>query len=177
MYNVDLVEEISSIKMIQEYYLLLGSNIGDRLENLAYARQKITSELGEILKSSAFYESEPWGYHSNHKFVNQVLILRSTMEPSELLVELQKIENKKWRDRDKDGYKDRLLDIDILFCGNRIIKSTNLVIPHPGIPYRRFVLTPLVELAPGFLHPGINVGLQELLDKCDDKGAVNILDR
>lgn len=147
--------------------LSLGTNIGNRLENLDQARLLLT-ELGiEILQASSIYETEPYGIADQEDFLNQVLLIHYNGSPDELLSSCLKIEAVMGRVRqEKNG--PRLIDIDLLFYKNMVFEKEQLVLPHKGIAKRRFVLEPLAEIAGHQTHPIFKKTISELLDECPD---------
>jgi 2-amino-4-hydroxy-6-hydroxymethyldihydropteridine diphosphokinase len=154
-------------------YLLLGSNLGDRFALLQGAKEEISATAGKISKESSVYESEPWGFHSDNKFLNQVIMIETEFRPMELLNEILRIENKLGRIRTvEDGYISRLIDIDILFYNDEIISEQKLNIPHPKIPDRMFILLPLFEIGPYMIHPGSGKPVADLLKECKDRLSV-----
>lgn len=154
-------------------YLLLGSNLGDRFALLQGARKEISSTVGKISKESSVYESEPWGFHSDNKFLNQVIRIETELRPIELLTEILRIESKLGRNRiGEKGYTSRLIDIDILFYNDEIILEEKLTIPHPKIPDRMFTLLPLFEIEPYLIHPVSGKPVADLLKECKDKLVV-----
>lgn len=155
-------------------YLLLGSNLGNRNEILASARERINAEIGAIENLSAVYSSPPWGYSSSYAFLNQVVLIKTSYNPVRLLEIIKDLEKEAGRIKKAGGYSDRLLDIDILFYGNEIIDSENLKIPHPGLHLRRFTLVPLNEIAPGLIHPVLGKPVSQLLGSCEDTDPVEV---
>ena len=146
-------------------YLGLGSNIGDRAENIEKALLLISARVGKVLHISSFYESEAWGYHSNNKFLNIAAAVETTLLPEKILQKIKKIESILGRNEKKsDSYEDRLIDIDILFYNDLIFCAAQLVIPHPHIEKRKFVLVPMLEIAPDFVHPVLQKTMRELND-------------
>lgn len=144
-------------------YLSLGSNSGDRIGYV----QQATSLLGAcegitIVRTSAFYETEPWGMNSETWFVNAVLEIKTSFTPQKLLEECQRIENQLGRKPSTSGYADRTIDIDILFYNKDIVNEENLVIPHKFVHLRAFTLVPLLELIPNFEHPVLHKTITEL---------------
>ncbi len=146
-------------------YLSLGSNCGDRIGYV----QQATSLLGaadgiSIIRTSAFYETEPWNMNSDTWFVNAVLEIKTTLSPAELLKECQRIEQQLGRNRRTDSteYCDRTIDIDILFYNKDIISDEHLTIPHKYLHLRAFTLVPLLELIPNFEHPVLHKTISEL---------------
>ena len=149
-------------------YLLLGSNLGDRLENLQAAVSEIKAQAGELQKLSSVYETEPWGVKDQPVYLNQVLCIH-TDKPAEVLINLLlDIEKKLGRER-KGKWTERTIDIDILYYGNKILVTNNLKIPHKELHNRRFTLAPLNEIAPDFKHPVLNLTTTKLLEYCPDK--------
>lgn len=158
--------------MPEDVFLGLGSNSGDRPNNLAEAVKKIRSVEMEVLSVSPVYETEPWGFRSESKFLNMVVKISTGITPEELLVKISGIERELGRIRKLEHYSDRPIDIDILLYGDLILKKKDLVIPHPLIEERRFVLVPLCDLLPEGVHPLLNKTYSELLKDCRDKGDV-----
>lgn len=153
-------------------YLGLGSNIGDKLYFINSAREKISKlKKTKVLRSSSIYKTEPWGIKTQEEFFNSVLEIESGLNPEELLAELKKIEIVLGRKNREKWFK-REIDIDILFYDNVILKSDNINIPHPEIQNRKFVLVPLCELNPGFIHPVINDSMENLLKNSEDISKV-----
>lgn len=148
-------------------HLLLGGNIGDRVEVLNNAKKLIAKELGEVLKASQLYETAAWGKEDQNAFLNQVLLVESQSSPKEILHSIQHIENELGRVR-YEKWGERLIDIDILFIENEIIDLEDLKVPHPFIQDRRFTLIPLSEISPGFIHPLFNKSINTLLSECTD---------
>jgi 2-amino-4-hydroxy-6-hydroxymethyldihydropteridine diphosphokinase len=158
-----------------QYYLLLGTNQGDRKQNLEKALFKIKENLGKILEKSSIYSTEAWGLEDQPDFLNMALIVESQKKPVEFLQiskviekECGRIPTKKWGPRE--------IDIDILYIDNQIIQSENLTIPHPGIYDRNFVLVPMIEIAGDFTDPVKNITLDEIYDECTDKKEVFLFD-
>ncbi len=165
---------ISGADMEKTVFLGLGSNLGDREHNLSRAVEMIGEEIGRVIDCSSVYETEPWGFRSDDRFLNMVVRLRTCLNPSGLLGRILMIEAQLGRLRGGKGYKSRTMDIDILLYGSQVIKKQELEIPHPRIADRRFVLEPLCELVPGMLHPVLKVPFSELLDKCTDECVVSV---
>ncbi len=129
-------------------YLGLGSNLGNKEDNIQLAMQLINTEAGQVLRQSSFYYSAPMGFESDNQFVNAVVLIDTELEPLVLLHRLQAIEKVMGREhKSVDGiYQDRIIDIDILLYGNYAIETDELTIPHPHIFARDFVFKPLSEL-------------------------------
>lgn len=146
-------------------YLSLGSNKGDRIGFVQQATSLLNATDGiSLIRTSAFYESEPWGMESETWFVNAVVEVKTSLSPQSLLAECQRIETQLGRKRtegEKD-YKDRTIDIDILFYNKEIINEENLTIPHKYVHLRAFTLVPLLELIPNFEHPVLHKTITQL---------------
>ncbi len=153
-------------------YLSIGSNLGERKLYLQKAIFCIQEQLGKVVKISSVYDTPAWGFQSGN-FLNACLELETTLPPETLLEELLKIEKELGRERSsEEGYKSRTVDIDILYYGKQIINNKNLTIPHPKMQERRFVLTPLSDVAPQFYHPILNKDTRNLLQECRDKSVI-----
>jgi GTP cyclohydrolase IV len=162
-------EQLSSPK--QQVYLSLGSNLGDRESNLAEALYRFAPQI-EILALSSVYQTEPVGYLEQPRFLNLVCQGQTRLAPGELLRYLKKIETELGRDRIsyvKNG--PRTIDIDILYYDDLVLQTGQLTIPHPLIQERGFVLVPLAEIAPDFLHPLLKKTSQELRQQADVSGV------
>lgn len=153
-------------------YLGIGTNLGEREENLRQAITLIGEHIGDITRVSSVYETEPWGFKSETTFLNLVVIAETELTPSGLLGRILMIEAMMGRLREGVGYKSRVIDIDILFFGSRIFENKALTIPHPKIQDRKFVLIPLAEIAGDLIHPVFKKNIQELLKECKDKSEV-----
>jgi len=154
----------------QLIYISLGSNEGDRVRHLNEAGKRISDVIGQIIKVSDTYETEPWGMTKANPFLNQVISLKSHLSAMHLLTGLQEIETELGRKRDTifTSYSTRTIDLDILFYGKLIMDTPSLKIPHPLIPDRRFVLVPLVEIAERMTHPESGFTMKKLLENCKD---------
>ena len=157
---------------LQTAHLSLGSNIGDRLNHLQDAVFAIQESIGDITKISPVYQSSSWGFESED-FMNICLSVKTQFSPQILLKNILKIEEKLGRKRfQEDGYKARSIDIDILYYEKEAFFTENLVIPHPELAFRKFVLRPLADIAPQFYHPVLNKDSRNLLQECRDKGKL-----
>jgi 2-amino-4-hydroxy-6-hydroxymethyldihydropteridine diphosphokinase len=154
--------------------LSLGTNQGDRLQNLEKATQRISQTVGKVLAVSSVYETSPWGFEATTFFMNQVLLIRTELVPEMLLSLCKSIESEMGRPAKRTGtsYETRIIDIDILFFADWEIESDFLQVPHPRLHLRKFVLLPLNELAADWLHPVLLKEVNELLLACDDPGSV-----
>ena len=151
-----------------DIYLILGSNLGDRMKNLQRATELISKDVGKIINKSSVYETEPWGFNHRLNFLNQVLKIITSLKPEEILEVIIKIEKSFGRKRNNNKYSAREIDIDILFYNNKVIKSDKLIIPHPKIQERMFVLVPMTELEPDLIHPELKVAINQLKNECRD---------
>ena len=161
----------------ESVFVLLGSNLGDRELLVNQACKMIGERCGEIVAKSRLYESEPWGFQSEHWFLNQVVELATSLSPDALMLSLLDIEKELGRDRTTphNGYVSRPIDLDILYFGNEIIETQLVTAPHPRLHQRRFTLLPLCDIAPDFVHPTLKKTNLQLLDECQDSGIVKIV--
>jgi 2-amino-4-hydroxy-6-hydroxymethyldihydropteridine diphosphokinase len=155
-------------------YLLIGGNVGNRLENMKKAAELIGQKAGEIGKRSAMYETEAWGKNDQPAFLNQVLRVQTELEPQALLAAILDIEQAMGRKRE-EKYGPRTIDIDILLYNDLVLDSDQLSIPHPQLHLRKFALAPLAEIAASVIHPTLKKSIDELLLECPDKLAVKKL--
>ncbi len=147
--------------------LLLGGNIGDRVQNLKHALHAIQQFVGSVQKKSSLYETAAWGITNQPHFLNQVVVVETLQTPQQIIEQILLIEKQLGRERlIKMG--PRIIDIDILFYDNVIMEEKKLIIPHPRIQDRKFVLEPLNELIPKYFHPILNKSVQVLLQECTD---------
>lgn len=149
-------------------YLLLGSNIEDRMKALNTAVSKLQALGIQVMDHSAVYETAPWGNLDQNWFLNVGLKVETPLTPHDLLLACQKVEKQMGRER-KVKWGPRIIDIDILYYNNHIIDSGSLQIPHPGVPDRKFTLVLLNDLAPKEIHPILQLTQSELLEKCEDE--------
>jgi len=154
---------------MHKVFLGIGGNIGNKRANFDKVYTHITNGLGEIIESSSVYETAPWGFQSDKPFWNQVLIIESQLSPTEILGKIEEIDEAFGRKRDNEGYSSREMDIDILYYDDLILETEILIIPHPRIAQRLFVLVPLSEIAPRFVHPLLQKTSIEMLNDCIDK--------
>lgn len=151
--------------MTTRVFIGLGSNLGDRLGFLNRAIKSLLPEVSP-LRSSHVYQTPPWGFTDQPQFLNQVVEAQTDLEPEELLKKLKQIERKLGR-IETIRYGPRCIDLDILFYGNAIIQSESLIIPHPLLAERTFVLVPMNELSPNFIHPQLMTKISDLLQELD----------
>jgi 2-amino-4-hydroxy-6-hydroxymethyldihydropteridine diphosphokinase len=148
-------------------YLLTGGNVGNRQQYLQETARLIEAGCGKIVHSSAIYETAAWGKTDQAAFLNQVLELLTPLGPADLMTKLLGIEAAAGRKR-AEKYGPRTIDIDILLFNDEIMQSSFLTIPHPQIANRRFVLVPLCEIAPAYVHPVLKKKISRLLELCPD---------
>lgn len=160
--------------MLNTVYLLTGSNMGDSRACLEKAADLLGEVAGRVVERSPVYRTAPWGYTDQQDFYNQVLCLETALTPEGLLKAILEAEAMLGRRRE-EKWGPRIIDIDILFYGNRVVESSRLHIPHPMLHLRRFTLAPLNDLAPGLVHPVLNKTVSQLLDECPDQGLVEKL--
>jgi 2-amino-4-hydroxy-6-hydroxymethyldihydropteridine diphosphokinase len=149
-------------------YLALGSNLGDRLANLKQAIASLSPQM-EVKAKSRVYETPPWGYTEQPMFLNQVVKVNTYLEPEPLLKHLKRLEVALGRVPSFQNGP-RLIDIDILFYDGRVLNTPSLVVPHPQMHERAFVLMPLNDIAPALAHPTMGKTVSEMLASCDTNG-------
>jgi 2-amino-4-hydroxy-6-hydroxymethyldihydropteridine diphosphokinase len=158
---------------VTECALSLGSNVGDRLANIRRAVGMI-GEICVVTAKSPVYETPPWGFEAQPRFLNACVAAETGMTPSALLAEMKKIEAAAGR-VERERWGPRELDIDILFYGRETVNENGLVIPHPRTRERAFVLVPLRDITPGFVHPVTGETIDEMLALTDSSGIVRIV--
>lgn len=152
--------------------LLIGGNQGDRVGLLKQACDMIGQQIGDIVQLSSIYESEAWGFEAEQSFLNQAVVVETRLEPHEVLGKALFIETQLGRVRLGNGYSSRTMDIDILFVDNKCIDTPDLIVPHPRIHQRNFVLVPLCEIMPDYVHPILQKTMSNLLKTSLDKGKI-----
>jgi 2-amino-4-hydroxy-6-hydroxymethyldihydropteridine diphosphokinase len=155
-------------------FLGLGTNLGDRLRNLREARERIQSLGLKITGASSIYETEPVGYDLQPWFLNQVIevaVVARVFEAEDLLEALLRIEAEMGRERERGP---RVIDIDLLMFGQSVFSKTEIIVPHPRMHLRRFVLEPLCEIAPDLRHPSFERTVREMLVTLDDDSIVRL---
>lgn len=148
-------------------YLGLGSNLGNREALLHQSIQEIKKQIGTVSLQSAFYVTEPWGFQSEHPFLNAVVCCQTCLSPLQVLDLTQKIEKRLGRTHKSENrqYTDRPIDIDLLLYNDLVISTQRLTLPHPLMHQRRFVLEPLAEIAPNLVHPVLKQTITVLLQQ------------
>lgn len=152
---------------MNKVYLLLGSNMGNSKKHLLKATHIIQKEIGTLLRQSSFYQTAAWGNTDQPDFWNQVIIVSTKMDAARCMHCILEIEHQMGRVRTSKNAP-RIIDIDILYFNKEIHNSPTLTVPHPAIAQRRFVLTPLNEISPQFVHPMHHLTNHQLLKQCSD---------
>jgi 2-amino-4-hydroxy-6-hydroxymethyldihydropteridine diphosphokinase len=155
-------------KSMNYAYLLIGGNEGDRMKYLQYASDHISLHFGKVIQHSSVYETAAWGKTDQPNFLNQVLFISTGLDALSLMQQILDTEKKMGRLRN-EKYSPRIIDIDILFFNEEIINQPQLVIPHPEIQNRKFVLVPMNQVAPDLVHPVLHKSINTLLKECIDK--------
>ncbi len=150
--------------------LSLGGNVGDVNQTFRNSIASIEDRVGRLILSSSLYETKAWGAENQPNFLNQVIVVETGLNPEEVLNTCLSVEKQQGRERlGKKKWQQRVIDIDLLFYGDSIIDTIDLKVPHPYIQDRNFVLFPLAEILPGFIHPLLSKTVLELKNSCDDK--------
>ena len=161
---------------MDQVVFILGGNLGDKLGLIESATELLISHFGPVVLASSIFETAAWGGKSQGNYLNQVLVFQTSFFPEKILDIILEIELKMGRKRE-EKWGDRTMDIDILYFGNEILNTDRLNIPHLYIQDRRFVLEPLVEILPDFVHPNLNQTNKELLEQCLDISNVRIFEK
>jgi len=151
-------------------FLSIGSNVGNRFGNLNLCVGRIRDLIGDVALVSLVYKTSSWGFDSQY-FLNQVIEVRTDVEPLELLELTQGLEKEMGRVKQGESYEDRIIDIDILVYADRIVKEPKLIIPHRSISERMFVLMPWADISPDLVIPDMGKTVEELKEECGDKGS------
>ena len=167
--NTQMVSQIDKRK--NRVVLSLGGNIGDVKEVFELTIIHLKKKVGTVSLFSSLYQTKAWGVENQPDFLNQVVVIDSELPPFKVLENCLAIELELGRVR-KEKWHERVIDIDVLFYGNELINSEELIVPHPHIQDRNFILSPLVEIMPDFVHPSYNKSLTDLKISCKDKLAV-----
>lgn len=152
-------------------YIQLGSNIGERESFITKSMHKVEDDIGKIITASSIFETTAWGNENQNNFLNSVIEIKTPFDAFTILQKSQEIENNLGRKR-SDKWGERTIDIDILFYNNKIINTKELTVPHPLIQKRKFVLVPLSEIAPNYMHPILKKNISTLLSECKDTQKV-----
>ena len=152
---------------MRKIYLSIGSNKGNRYSFIKEALRLIRKDIGKVVLMSKIYETKSWGFHSDD-FLNICIMIKSELLPAELLNKLKNIEDRIGRIRNSTKILAREIDIDILFYSGKIVDYKDLIIPHPRLHLRNFVLYPLNDIASDFIHPILLKPINELLEECED---------
>lgn len=149
-------------------YISVGSNLGDKLENCRRGIRQLERDEVRLKAESRIYQTEPVDYLDQDWFINIVVKIETLLDPSRLLRRLQSIQRKAGRLQDSIRFGPRVLDLDIIFYDEVVIHSAQLVIPHPRMHKRRFVLQPLCDIDPAIMHPVLKTDVRTLLNRLDD---------
>lgn len=164
------------MQIVRTTYLSLGSNLGNKFENLQHAINLIAEKMGVIVKTSHIYKTASWGFESE-EFYNICIQVSTSLNPENILIAIQETELSLGRNRtSEEGYQARTIDIDVLLFDNEIIFSKELIVPHKEMLKRKFVLVPLAEITPNFIHPIEKQRIQVCLENCTDNSPIEQLD-
>ncbi|HBG70269.1 MAG: 2-amino-4-hydroxy-6-hydroxymethyldihydropteridine diphosphokinase [Bacteroidetes bacterium GWF2_43_63] len=157
-------------------FISLGSNEGDREGLLQQAIDSIRTYVGKVVRVSSTYEGDPVGFRSDKRFLNLCIELKTDASPQQLLLKLEAIEVKLGRLKPSifSEYTDRTIDLDIIFFDDVVVNTKDLIIPHNKMHLRRFVLEPLAELCPDFIHPVFKKSVKVLLGECPDESKLTV---
>lgn len=147
---------------LHQVVIALGTNLGDKELNLKNAICQINSKVGDVSKVSSIFKNSAVGFESENEFFNACLICETKLNPEQVLKELQEIEKILGREKTKDSYEDRIIDLDIIFYEDLVMKSKNLEIPHPNYHERNFVLVPMLELS-DIKDPKTGINISQLV--------------
>lgn len=159
-------------RKITDVVLSLGGNEGDVLYTFSKALEALNTEVGNVKLLSSVYETAAWGNEDQPNFLNQVLLLKTSIGATEVLARCMDIEKRLGRKREGEKWGRRVIDIDVLFYGDETIDTIQLKVPHPFIQQRNFILTPLIEIIPNFIHSTLGKTMVELQKECKDELSV-----
>jgi len=155
-------------------YISIGSNLGDRLLNIDFSISELSC-FAQVVKSSSYYETSSWGYHDTKDYINTVVQVRTSLTPLLLLKQLKLIESKMGRKENKQShYSARVIDLDIIFFDDFVLNKNDLIVPHPRLYNRKFVLVPLFEISPKFKCPVKNTTIENLLFQIKDESRISL---
>ena len=158
---------------MNDVFLLLGSNLGDRHLFLNQAIEYVKADIAPVVKASSVYETQSWGKTSEPDYLNQVILITTALPAQIILERILAIEKKMGRKRE-EKWGSRIIDIDILFYGQQIINEPGLHIPHPELHKRRFTLEPMAEIAAAMVHPVLNKNILQLKGELNDNLIVKV---
>ncbi len=161
---------------MHKVFLGIGGNIGNKQQNFIKVEDLIQKRLGKIVQKSSVYETPPWGFNNENNFWNQVIIIDTKYLAQELLWRTKEIEDMFGLRNRENPYSSREMDIDILYYDDLFMENNKLIIPHPRIHQRKFVLVPLVEIAPDFKHPLLRLTSIQMLENCKDESIIKKVD-
>ena len=157
-------------------YIGVGTNLGDKLNNIRMAYQMIQSSVGDITRKSFIYKTPPWGFESKEDFNNSVIEVKTKLDSIQLLDELQSIEKALGKKQAYQiGYASRLIDLDIIDFNGEIIDNKRLSIPHSHLSDRNFVLFPLFDVCPKWVHPKTKKSISKLIKAIENKGEISVV--
>jgi len=153
---------------MNQVFLGLGTNVGDRMFQINEALAQLSAVLGQVSTQSSIYATQAWGLTEQDDFLNAVVQIETPLNVEDVLQQIQSIEQSMGRDR-SIKWGPRTIDIDILFFNDEIIEKENLTVPHPLLQERLFVLQPMAEIAPNYVHPKLGVSIDALIEICPDQ--------
>lgn len=158
---------------MSKVFIGLGGNIGNVQETFVKVIAIVEEKIGSVINQSSLYKTAPWGFKDQNDFLNKVICVNTNLSPADVLKNLLTIELMMGRNRNADNKNaPRTIDLDILFYDDKIIADDNLVVPHPRLHLRNFVLGPLAEIAPNYIHPVILKKIKEIAAESSDTSVV-----